>query len=947
MIARLWWKEARQVWPIWAFLVGLGLAWMNVIEFYINPEGSVGLRVGLIGQAVLITFVYMFLIGAAIFAGERENRTLALLDAMPVERWRVWVAKASFAAASTFVLGLILNLFAVSLERRAPASGDALVGFLLLCGFGWILVWSALLGNALLAAVMAAGSLTLTFIQLNRGEPLMLAGLKDDGLTIWHWLFAVALIPASALILHLGGPPRRSWLGTRRRSDADLVEKAEANIQARRSESIWPGSVSRLGWQALRETWPVWWPMALLGIGLPLAWAISAAPSDPGPWFFSLGIVGLVLGVNVFNAENRGRTQRFLAHHGARPGVVWLVKLAVGLATVAPIWLAILALTPSLWGPGPSLRAPQVWPGPTPVAYVAIPLVVQIASTFAAGVWCGMVFRRGITAGLVSLIFWLVVCLPPFFLVMGRLMWPTHLIWVPVAILAVTWAWSGDWLLDRPGIGRWARLGLYSIGVVVGLSSAYVAERVWNVPTIPPAEQARIFQFDRIAAPVPPEENAADLYREAAVGRATIPPVEALRMNSWDIPYVDWDESDPQVLDWLNSNKAYLEKLRKAAAMPVCRFRDLRKMTAFSWETGASGMFFVDLELATSSRVRFAQGDLKGAWEDIETLLRMGRQFSGPNPANIRLRGGQAERIGLSLALRWASDPRQTAESLEKAREAFRAMPRLPSLADEIRAGALVAHNTAAMPREDLARELMGNENQRKNATPGAKLAIDAMTTPWEMARLRRVQDLLAAARIQAAERQPGRLELWTELGLPTGPLYIGDGPSATAVTPDEFLELAMTTPLVALKMGGPAVIGPAPTDENRVERRALDAVLSLRLWQAQHGGRLPESLDELVKADPAVADSLIDPHARPPARFGYVRSEGQPLITLQPLRDDSLARRKEPVPTDGYMLLYSVGPDEKDDHAQTSFNPRDGGGDIIFPIKDDVPPPGDAEGGE
>ncbi len=38
-------------------------------------------------------------------------------------------------------------------------------------------------------------------------------------------------------------------------------------------------------------------------------------------------IIALIAGVSVFGLENRRRTYRFLVHHGARPGLVWLAKL--------------------------------------------------------------------------------------------------------------------------------------------------------------------------------------------------------------------------------------------------------------------------------------------------------------------------------------------------------------------------------------------------------------------------------------------------------------------------------------------------------------------------------------------------------------------------------------------------------------------------------------------
>ena len=80
----------------------------------------------------------------------------------------------------------------------------------------------------------------------------------------------------------------------------------------------------------------------------------------------------------------------------------------------------------------------------------------------------------------------------------------------------MSWAWSGDWLLDRPGAAKWARLGLYSTLALAGLSSAYIANRAWAVPTLSPFEANRILQFDRVAEPIAEQDNAAPLYREAA-----------------------------------------------------------------------------------------------------------------------------------------------------------------------------------------------------------------------------------------------------------------------------------------------------------------------------------------------------------------------------------------------------------------------------------------------
>ena len=94
MYMRLWWKDARQFWPIWAFLV---LA-AGVTQLLMNAFAGVAERGNLlVPMAMGWTCLYAFAVGAAAFAGERETGTLRLLDLLPAPRRVVWMGKVSFA----------------------------------------------------------------------------------------------------------------------------------------------------------------------------------------------------------------------------------------------------------------------------------------------------------------------------------------------------------------------------------------------------------------------------------------------------------------------------------------------------------------------------------------------------------------------------------------------------------------------------------------------------------------------------------------------------------------------------------------------------------------------------------------------------------------------------------------------------------------------------------
>ena len=66
---------------------------------------------------------------------------------------------------------------------------------------------------------------------------------------------------------------------------------------------------------------------------------------------------------------------------------------------------------------------------------------------------------------------------------------------IPAGLLVVSWAWSGDWLLDRPAPGRWVRLGLLLTGMFALVVSWYAGFRAWSIrdvgPIAPPAVLAR------------------------------------------------------------------------------------------------------------------------------------------------------------------------------------------------------------------------------------------------------------------------------------------------------------------------------------------------------------------------------------------------------------------------------------------------------------------------
>jgi hypothetical protein len=624
-----------------------------------------------------------------------------------------------------------------------------------------------------------------------------------------------------------------------------------------------------------------------------------------------------------------------------KAGVWWLAAALICLIAWIPLFL---------FGRRPHMNEPT-WENRHIVYWVASGLTI----VFSASTICGMAFRRGITAALIAFIACFLIYVPIATLVTAGALDPSHFVYVALAVLAVSWAWSGDWLFDRPGARKWIKLALYSLAALVALGSAHAAQRAWSVPTLPPAERDRIFQFNRIAAPIPEHQNAAPLYREAAAQFARNPPPEAIQgpdeWFAWFYSLASGDVKGPELTDWLARIEPALATMRKAARLPACRYDDLRTATEFS-TTSEPATYSLITPLAASARVRLSEGDLPGAWTEIETLLRMSRQYAH---ASRPWQHHAMEPAALGLAMRWAADPHQTTASLEEGRKAWNALPELPSRVDQFRTRALVSWNTLQLPSDELADQLFFQQSGgRKKVDPIMKLHYDIQTTPWELARTRKVFELMAASSIKELEQNAGAVPAMQRAPTPHrwSRLDLDEGGKLRTISPEDFEHLFQTTRLVSQFQTRWAAW--SNDQSNEAERLALGLIFRLRIWQTQHDGDLPRTLEELPVTSDEILSSgapdiglamnarfspIVDPFSGGP--FRYIPSEGQRLFPLGALEPRSIADDSAEVlqPTDGCMLLYSVGPDRQDDQAAKNVD-RLNRGDIIFPLKDHVKPP-------
>jgi hypothetical protein len=899
MIARLWWKEYRQFWPIWV-TVALGAAlsqWMMLRYWGDDVRNGVLVPAGLAWACL-----YAIAIGAAAFAGERELKTMVLLDTLPVGRGMLWSGKASFAFLTTFALALVLfGMAAASTDHYDPQYWlpMILIGATLLIAeaIAWGLFWSSLSKSALAAATLALISLTTIVL-----SPLVALAFDSSLLNAaLQRVVVVAITLATSAIVIMS--PRGLLQGIRSPQIQLRAPVVVQPIPAREGRShvstweSWTTALWRLIWSTIREGRGIYGLLVVIEfVAIGLAILFGSQSGVQLLWMSSV-VIGLTAGISVFGIETRAGTQRFLGSHGVRPGAVWLTKIAA--------WMFGILL---LWSPFIVFGAPSLIDS---IGRNDSSLLLSIAfavNGFGIGQLSGMIFRRGITSWFLGIISTIGIMFATGLLFTHGLLGAGWLFAPPVAALVISWAWSGDWIVERPGLGRWIRLGLLVFVAFAVTASSYAAHRVFGVPDFGPALTRQYLQVE--TTPVAEASNAYPIYLEL---KRIIDAKPELKTAS------------------LSEHPDLLEKIRRASALPACQIINVETATVLS-AVDKEPIRMVGTLLADDARKRLESADLAGAWDEILLQFRIARQVGRQAPLTQAMVANSLEEQALRLAMVWSAKPKQTPDLLKSALADYRALPAPAPVDEAIRVEAWIVERTLNLPTESFRDTL--SSFVRPNTASAAELFwhrlwLDLRSTPWEMERTRRVCRLLFASEVLNTRLEPRQRPTHAVRRVGFTHVVVNDA-GVTRYEPAGNLENEFeTTPLARLLM--PNFDGyRAFAERLEVDRRALPQILAIRVWQLGHGGTVLESLDDMLK--PLNVDSR-DPFSGHP--FGWVRSQGQPLLPLGetgwPLIGVQDSRLR---PTPGSWLLYSVGPDMHDAGAQVHYSPAQGiSGDIVYPL--------------
>lgn len=366
-VSRLVWKEYRAQRKLWVALLP-GTVLLQLIYFAFEPQSRIELFFYPALLAMALGVCHAAACMAMLFAGEREEDTDRLLQALPLHPRDLWLAKLGYSAVAIGLFFIIVCLWTLVVfpDSFAPVRSYEVSQSLL-----------SLRGPGLFYVTWAVCALTLlsSFFFRSVVQSLAMGGALLLAVTLLSTLINDAIrgsgiagpigLSLAALLASIGS----AWALPRWLRSEPLLEQFRFTRTSARSENDQPSrSLRVLRWATRRSTpvlrtasvllWKDLRTMALPAVvmfvlpmlGVVLLWSVGEAGQTNG-WILecvaviALPAFALLVGTGTFAYEQRTRTMGFLAERGASPQLVWVCRQVAGLVIVivgvALTWLPV------------------------------------------------------------------------------------------------------------------------------------------------------------------------------------------------------------------------------------------------------------------------------------------------------------------------------------------------------------------------------------------------------------------------------------------------------------------------------------------------------------------------------------------------------------------------------------------------------------------------------
>ncbi len=783
------WKELREQATIVVALLVLGCGLMAGLSVVLDPqERSRGIdiaafkSIAVVGMT-LLTVAAGAVIGATLFAGEREAGTFAFLGRLPATRWQIWWRKVvvGLVLAAVPAVGYCVTARLTGLIDGPDADKQAALLFSVSAffAFAWGAVGSVLMRTSLgacaaglLAGVLGVGAIAAVLaLALEVARELLGIRLEREGAA----LLVSVTTAFTSLVLPLMLSAFLYTIPDRERSVGGFVSVPTPSGEMKTLRFMIPrlnlSSASllqrwkRLAWLLLRQhrATVVWLSLAAVASGclllIPDAVFITAWPP--------LGLLfGVMIGVILFADEQGTESAHFWGERRLRVGGLWGVKLAFGFGLL--LWLIVLLQLPSYLAPladsdRSTMYLVQVYRSAIFLTGFPMVLLILLGPVYGLvfGQLAALVFRKPVVAAAVGVMLGgmaVALWLPSLF--SGGLH-PWQLVTPPLIVLVVsrllTWPWATGGLATRGPLLRLA----CGLALVAGSLAGGIGWRVAEVPEI--AEVEDDIAFVKSLPSYDEKQSGRDIRRAVSDFTWKLTDQQHFGFRAWPpLPQIVHEVSNfgypagrRDVDEYLNQfDIGEWEKfLRESSTKPTGVFIDPNEMNAFSTAAMDDSLaYFHRMLQVYALRGLKAQrdgdpADFVGRLEVLLSVVRTART-SGPTMA---VRGANAaEAYALESTRHWLGALRGRPELLRRALTVLldherldTSTPRRTFLADQT-----VVRNSVAAPGQWLPQMLDGGilgrmgtaRGQAQNSHPQTEAEVIAFmwTVPWERERLRR-----------------------------------------------------------------------------------------------------------------------------------------------------------------------------------------------------------------
>lgn len=959
VVRRMFWKELRVLRGLAigvVFLAYLAIAVMLIV--FVTGRSAAPMLLG-----AAFASAALFVIGAAVmlFAAERDEGTVALLQLLPQNRPAVLFGKLTAAVAMTLVVLAIVSLPAVA-RTEALARDSAMTQAILLQGFvflfeafAWGVLVSLLCPNPLLAAVLGIAAASFS-PQL----AMWLTVRNAAGFTLDEYQAATSgrlglAAIAGAIDVWLG----LRWLG--KTEGATSKPRWWERVSGRAMDAASSPAVygpprlrvfAPLLWQTIRQSWKA--IVAAIAVSLFLSWSVELPFRVGGRSFLpiikqfdlplSLLFLPALIGALTFRADQRGRQFRFLAEHAGRPRALWAARQAFGLAAVIALgaivhaacwsgfvsWLFIRLswLTHGVQSFGIDPESRWTYGAEVHFAHffdfamqVTVAGWIAWLTAYAVGQWFSLTVRSAVLAGMLSLGMSVILLLWTYVVIAWQLSPLLFVLPILIGMLAGSWLRVKDWMIERNTISRW----LLSAGVVV-------VPMVLMFSSVPAARLAQV------SGSLPPVDGQANLtflsnqaLQESTIGGGVMDRYFTLASNLPEPGVASGGEFDEEI------RSLSKEHCRLPVSMQDANERRVQEVISHAHDR-AKQLLETDLDAALEMLL---------AGKRIEYQSRRGlRAMQMANVARWRPRELHPH------WLEWATAQGQTAERLKQAINELREIDRLcPTPTDGVVNDYLKARRVVRGARSPSFLEL--EHRHLRNW-----LAYLAHELPGEAERAEKSLDLLAAEAVDFTFRARTLVDLgdarwlyratWrrellrrfrtrTQYEYAIVPLEYSlemrtDGDRERVVTPERLkLNMAAQTSYLAVhelgfvnELPDYAAKWVASIARQRAERTRL-ALIAYRL---EHG-EYPATLDALSPEYLSQVE-YHDPYAAGPLQYRREGFEVPGVYSTDRGKHDGIVPPRTPV-------LWSIGEGNAEPVERNQLIGRTTTGEYIIPERNAV----------